>query len=357
MSIVGGADCVSVCGSPNAFFNPITRKCVCSKPESEASDVEFDRGPARVYDKEGNRQRFTPNTYTYHNQIGPANVNFRGARLRKIVGVHNKISRGKFRRSITLVDKKDKPLITALTFLKMASEKMGLNRDVRETAARMLHYLKDEIRVSEIPIIVYLAIRMAVQVHAEPIRVDRDFFVEELTKGKRKHVNVRAIEWRWLEKFHGNTHIKALMRRAQRSLSLEAKVKRVAERLAAELELEPKIRVGYMYLINKVLKLKDVEAMGRSPSSVAAALLFIAIKLFGGDPSIKQTDIAKVARVSDATIRKNYLRLLRGIAIIVKPVVEEESQSLLSAMGPLYRHTGVEAPTSTGQVSEAGDLA
>jgi len=302
--------CVQLCGNPYAYFNVLTRQCVCEASMEDKILVNPD-GLSRQRRNDG----IIPNDPTRHDRgIGVYNIDTaRDASGRKLTG-SRRLEALRIRKNSKRTRRSERSEITSRQELKNLSVTLGLDKNTAllSTAMRILEeaikqkLVKGFNRKYFAAAAIYKAAvthGVNVSIHSISRHYGGDFAREKMWDALTK-----------LEK-NGITR-KVIPDASKRVASVKEGARRALVEIGNKLELNQKTILSALKLLEKIDRV--VRVQGRSSYAVAATTLFLASRFYGLEPGkLIQKNISKASNIVDATIRKTYTRLFKDTVVIV----------------------------------------
>ena len=290
------------CGSSNIIHDNVRGDVFCGSCGLVLSEQRIDHGPDRRLlpgDDMEVAHTGAPMTVMLHDrglstEIGMTSQGINPANLRHLYSLRKWQKRSLFRTSA------ERNLMAGLRDISRMAAQLGLPPSVKETAA-IVHRRAVEKRLivgrSTVGIAtasVYAACRMC--------GVPRT--LEEITEVSQ----IKDLS------SHGRREIARSYRVLARELHLELETPTpfsFVSRLASELGLSNKV-ISRVYDILKLASERNI-SVGKSPVSITAAAIYIS-SLENGEKR-KQKDIAKVAGITEVTVRNRYKELVKKLNI------------------------------------------
>jgi transcription initiation factor TFIIB len=292
------------CGASHLVRDYSRAELVCNKCGFVIEEDIIDQGPEwRAFDSDQQEKK---------NRVGaPANYTIHDKGLSTVIGWQNRDYYGKYipprnraqlfrlrkwQKIIRISDGTERNLVSALTMLDKLSSSLNLPRLVRETAA-MLYRKIASLKICRgrnmecmATAVLYAACRQCnVPRTLREISIIANIPKKEI--GKNYRYIGRQIQLR----------------------VLPTSPRDYIPRFCSQLKLDNNVKVKTLEIINDAHGKELIS--GRSPSSVAAASLYIATLLC--DVRITQREISIVAGVTEVTIRNRYKELVEKLDIEV----------------------------------------
>jgi transcription initiation factor TFIIB len=293
------------CGNTDLICDSEAGELVCERCGFVISSTLFNLGPERrAFDKEQREKRNrvgAPINWTIHDKGLSTNIDWRdqdssGRRLNSDQRTRMHRLR-KWNRRSKVSGASDRSLAFALSEITKVAYKLGLPKNVLETASNIYRRAVREhlIRGRSIQGVVTASVYMACR-NCNIIRT-----LEEVGKAENMSKKKSGKHYRFLIK------------------KLDTKVHSVDPRnyiskLMNQFALSGKAEIIASKTLDQATKLRLTS--GRSPAGIAAAVTYIATRLT--DEKRTQSEIAKEAHITEVTIRNRYKELTRKINFEIK---------------------------------------
>jgi transcription initiation factor TFIIIB Brf1 subunit/transcription initiation factor TFIIB len=302
--------CVEKCGNPYAYFNPITRTCVCSG-EQEANILYSPDGLSRQRRNDG----IIPNDPTRHDRgIGVYKIDTSRDGLGKKLTGSRRINALRIRKNSKKTRRSERSEITSRQELKNLAVSLGVegNTALLSTASKILgEAIKQRlVKSSNRKYFAAAALYKAGVTHGVNISIaeiakyyEHDFAREKLWDALMKLKRAGILE-------------RIIPDASKRVTQVKTASKRALFEIGNKLKVDQKVIVAALKLLDKIDRV--VKVQGRSSYAVAATTLFLTSRFYGLESDkLIQKNIASVANIVDATIRKTYTRMFKDTMIIV----------------------------------------
>ncbi len=298
------------CPPDQIYFDPVRGEKICLLTGEVIEEQVIDTGPDwRAYNQEESERRSrvgVPLTYTMHDLGVSAIVDYknRDAAGRRLTGrkrldaikIRKWQSRSKVQTSI------DRNLQQAMQELDKLAKQLGVPRHVQEEAAKIYHMAvnKGLVRGRSIESVIAASLYAACRIHRLPHMLDE---IAQKVRGSRRE-------------------IARCYRLIVRDLNLRVPVidsKTFVARIAGALGLPDEAIVQASKFL-EIAKKRGLTA-GKDPGGLAAAAVYLAALMLG----IKKTqkEVAKIAGVTEVTVRNRYKELAQELHISID--LEEEN--------------------------------
>ncbi|MCS4541360.1 MAG: transcription initiation factor IIB [Euryarchaeota archaeon] len=290
------------CGSTNLIRDYERAEVVCQSCGLVIDQQIIDMGPEwRAFDQEQRVKRSrvgAPMTYTIHDKglstmIDWRNKDFYGKEIapRRRAQIYRL---RKWQRRIRVSNATERNLAFALSELDRVASRLGLPRNVRETAAVIYRRAVEKglIRGRSIEGVAAAALYAACRQCKVPRTLDE---IADVSRVGRKEI--------------GRTY-RFIARELEMKLMPTNPTDYVA-RFASELRLTGEVQSKAIEILKKAAE-KELTS-GRGPTGVAAAAIYIASVLLGEKRT--QREVAEVAGVTEVTIRNRYKELAEKLDI------------------------------------------
>ncbi len=298
--------CCIECGSTDIIYDATRGETICNNCGLVIKEHMVDMGPEwRSYTSEERKKRSrvgSPINYAIHDKglstiIGRENRDVYGKKLapRRRAEIYRM---RKWQRRTRIHSSRERNLIRALSELDRLASQMGIPRSIKEEAAMM--YRK-----------------------ALECGISRSTSIEELVAATLYAVcRIRKIP-RTLDEVAEESHIRKiklgkayrlLVRKIDVSIPISSPIDFIP-RFANELELSGKVSSRAIELLEDA-KEEGITA-GKDPTGMAAAALYVAGML--ENERRTQREIARVARVTEVTVRNRYKEIVRELKISATP--------------------------------------
>lgn len=323
---LGLGDCVKV------ILDRGRRICIDSNGRAIViEDQVIDYGPewrvSRDAEKGVNRIRASGRySYRYHDASTATTSLVRrdGTRLPRGIS-NNPVARiiMKGRKAPQLIDRSEAREVRVFDMLKQASAILGLESDesaVVETASLILHRVKPfPRREIEARALVAMALIKALEIHQIPMSS------EEV----RRALGLEGDQynkylWKALKIINEKNGLRGLMTskrpNEKRSnigcASLLPRIDTFIHRAVVRLNLPTWLEERASRLLRDVLEVGGKSLCGHKPEAVAAAIVYIASRLYGFE--VNQKSVAKALGIRDTTLRKQQKFLVNGVVLLIE---------------------------------------
>jgi len=293
-----------ICGSVRLIYDPERGEIVCTTCGYVVARNIIDSGPEwRAFDADQRARRGrvgAPMTMMIHDKGLSSTIDWKNRDIHghDISGsMRAKIYRlRKWQGRIRVSDERN--LAFALCELDRMASQLGLPRNVKEMAAALYRraVMEKLIRGRSIEGITAACLYAACRMAKVPRTLDE---IEEVAKVDKKEV---GRSYRFIAR---ELHLK---------LTPTSPVDYV-NRFADQLELSERTKNRAMKILQKAIKMGLTS--GKGPMGVAAAALYIASVLEGEKRT--QREVAKVARITEVTVRNRYRELVEKLDIKLTP--------------------------------------
>ncbi len=292
------------CGSLNVICDDTRGEIICNDCGLVIEEHMVDSGPEwRSYTAEERKKRDrvgSPINYSIHDKglstmIGPENRDFYGKNLAP--GRRAEIYRlRKWQLRTRTHSSRDRNLIQALSELDRLASQMGIPRSIKEEAAIIYRKAleKKMSRSTSIESLVAASLYAACRIRKIPRTLDEI--------AEKSHVSKKQL----------GQAFRLLARRVDMSIPLSTPIDFIP-RFSNDLGLSGSVSNRAKKLLEKA-KEAGITA-GKDPTGMAAATLYIAGIL--EDERRTQREIARVARVTEVTVRNRYKELVKNLQIAV----------------------------------------
>ena len=302
--------CVEKCNDPHAYFNTITRTCVCNtEPDSRI-----------LYNADGlSRQRrndgIVPNDPTRHDRgVGIYSIDTRRDGLGKKLTGSRRLEALKIRKNSKKTKRSERSEITSRQELVNLSVSLGVenNTALLSTASRILgEAIKMRlVKASNRKYFVAASLYKAGVTHGVNISIPEimKYYGRDFAKEKM---------WDALTKLEKNGILRRIIPDAsKRVTNVKTAARRALVEIGNKLKVEQKVVMAALKLLDKIDRV--VKVQGRSSYAVAATTMFLTSRFYGLETDkLIQKNIASAANIVDATIRKTYTRMFKDSIIIV----------------------------------------
>ncbi|MCE4614130.1 MAG: hypothetical protein F7B60_01185 [Desulfurococcales archaeon] len=302
--------CVEECNDPHAYFNTITRTCVC--------DTEIDS--KILYNTDGlSRQRrndgIVPNDPTRHDRgIGVYSIDTRRDGLGKKLTGSRRLEALKIRKNSKKTKRSERGEITSRQELVNLSVSLGVesNTALLSTASRILgEAIKIRlVKTGNRKYFVAASLYKAGVTHGVNISIPEimKYYGRDFAKEKM---------WDALTKLEKTGILRKIIPDAsKRVTNVKTAATRALVEIGNKLSVEQSVVIAALKLLDKIDRI--VKVQGRSSYAVAATTMFLTSRFYGLETDkLIQKNIASAANIVDATIRKTYTRMFKDSVIIV----------------------------------------
>ncbi len=290
------------CGSDNVICDEARGEIICNKCGLVIEEHMVDMGPEwRSYTAEERKKRSrvgSPVNYSIHDKglstmIGPEDKDVYGKKLAPSRRAEIYRLR-KWQRRTRTHSSRERNLIQALSELDRLASQMGIPRSIKEEAA-IIYRKALEKRMSRgttIEVMVAATLYAACRIRKIPRTLD------EVAENSR--INKKQL----------GQCFRQLVRTIDVAIPISTPIDFIS-RFSNELELSGKVS-GRAIKILETAKKAGITA-GKDPTGLAAAALYISGIL--EDERRTQREIARVARVTEVTVRNRYKELVRNLQI------------------------------------------
>ncbi|MFX1521256.1 MAG: transcription initiation factor IIB [Promethearchaeota archaeon] len=292
------------CGSTNVICDDTRGEIICNDCGVVIEEHMVDTGPEwRSYTTEERNKRDrvgSPMNFSIHDKglstmIGPENKDFYGKSLapRRRAEIYRL---RKWQRRTRTHSSRDRNLIQALSELDRLASQMGIPKSIKEEAAIIYRKALESkmSRSTSIESLVAASLYAACRIRKIPRTLDE--------VAEKSHVNKKQL----------GQAFRLLARRVEMSIPLSSPIDFIP-RFANDLGLSGSVSKRAIKLLKKA-KQVGITA-GKDPTGMAAATLYIAGIL--EDERRTQREIARVARVTEVTVRNRYKELVKNLQIAV----------------------------------------
>lgn len=322
---LGSVDCVRV------ILDRGRRICIDSNGHAIViEDQVIDYGPewraGRDAEKGVNRMRASGRySYRFHDASTATTslVRREGTRLPRGIS-NNPVARiiMKGRKAPQLIDRSEAREVKVFDMLKQASAILGLESDenaVVETASLILHRVKPfPRREIEARALVAMALIKAFEIHQIPMSseevrralgLEGDQYNKYLWKALKlinEKNGLRGLSAKRLGEGRPNIGCASLLPRIDTFI----------HRAVVQLNLPAWLEERASRLLRDVLEVGGKSLCGHKPEAVAAAIVYIASRLFGFE--VNQKSVAKALGIRDTTLRKQQKFLVNGVVLLIE---------------------------------------
>jgi len=302
--------CVEKCNNPYAYFNPITRACVCAG-EQEADILYSPDGLSRQRRNDG----IVPNDPTRHDRgIGVYKIDTSRDGLGKKLTGSRRINALRIRKNSRKTKRSERSEITSRQELKNLAVSLGVegNTALLSTASKILgEAIKLRlVKSSNRKYFAAAALYKAGVTHGVNISIaeiakyyENDFAREKLWDALMKLKKAGILE-------------RIIPDASKRVTKVKTASKRALFEIGNKLKVDQRVIIAALKLLDKIDRV--VKVQGRSSYAVAATTLFLTSRFYGLESDkLIQKNIASAANIVDATIRKTYTRMFKDTMIIV----------------------------------------
>lgn len=285
------------CGNTEFNFNPSKGEVSCKRCGLIIEENNIDNGPEwRGYNAEqiNKRSRVGPkSTDMLHDKGLSTNIDWKNDNISsENLGQWYRLRKWQKRSRVS--GARERNLAFALNDLSRKSSNLNLPKDVKESAAYTYRraLMNKLIRGRTIECVVSAAIYIACRVFNIPRTLAE---ISEVSCSNKKEIG-----------------------RAYRNIARKLNIKLgptspidYIPRFASELKLSEKIQVKAIQIVNNAIE-KGL-SIGKGPNGIAAAAIYISSQFFGEKKT--QRDVAKVAGVSEVTVRSRYKELTENLNV------------------------------------------
>ncbi|MCE4606955.1 MAG: hypothetical protein F7B59_06495 [Desulfurococcales archaeon] len=302
--------CIEKCNDPYAYFNTITRTCVCNT-EADYRILYNADGLSRQRRNDG----IVPNDPTRHDRgIGVYSIDTRRDGLGKKLTGSRRLEALKIRKNSKKTKRSERSEITSRQELVNLSVSLGVenNTALLSTASRILgEAIKMRLaKASNRKYFVAASLYKAGITHGVNISIPEimKYYGRDFAKEKM---------WDALTKLEKTGILKRIIPDpSKRVTNVKTAARRALVEIGNKLNVDQKIIIAALKLLDKIDRV--VKVQGRSSYAVAATTLFLTSRFYGLETDkLIQKNIASAANIVDATIRKTYTRMFKDSVIIV----------------------------------------